>query len=169
MMRETLNAPDVGAPLFSAVITPNRSLGRTGLVMVIGLIGTVNLVSATVFLTVGAWPVSGFLGLDVLAVWLAFRAYGRKARAKELVTLTSDELLIRRVSPKGEARDERFNPYWVRLKRHVVEDEGLVRLDIVSHGKASVIAGFLSPREREGFAEALEAALVTARRGMPIA
>lgn len=168
-MSETLNASALGAPLFSAVITPNHSLGRTGLIIVIGLIGTINLVSASVFLTLGAWPVSGFLGLDVLAVWLAFRAYGRQARAKEVVTLTGEELVIRRVSAKGEARDERFNPYWVRLRRHVVEDEGLVRLDIVSHGKASIVAGFLSPAEREGFAAALEAALVKARRGVPIA
>lgn len=164
-LTDTPEAPT--APLFHATITPNASLSKAGFVGVVALIGAISAAAGLMFLAKGAWPVLPFLGLDVLLVWLAFRAYRRQARAYEEIRLDHEELLVRRVSADGDARETRFNPYWIKLSRTIVEDEGLVRLSLTSHGRSFDIAHSLSPDERAKFARALDAALERAKREAP--
>lgn len=133
--------------------------------MVVGGIALASFAAGLLFVAKGAWPVLPFLGLDVLLIWLAFRAYRLKTRAYEEVRVTADELLVHRVSAGGAVQEFRFNPYWVRLSRYVVEDQGLVRVALTSHGKSFPIAHYLSPPERERFARALDEALATVKRG----
>ena len=47
--------------IFLATITPHRSLGSTGFLVLMLCIGGVSFVSGMVFLLMGAWPVFGFL------------------------------------------------------------------------------------------------------------
>ncbi|HXF87066.1 MAG TPA: DUF2244 domain-containing protein [Xanthobacteraceae bacterium] len=159
------NEPNTEPTLFSAIITPHRSLSRAGFLLVMLLIGGVSFVGGAVFFLVGAWPVVGFLGLDVLLVYLAFRANYRAAAAYEQVTVTPSELRLKRVSHRGEAREWTMNPLWTRLERETHNEFGLMRLFLVSRGLRLVVAGFLSPSERESFAHALSAALAEAKRG----
>lgn len=162
-MVEATNPESGSVPLFSARITPNASLGRAGFAAVIGVLALVSFAAGAMFVARGAWPVLPFLGLDVLLVWIAFRAYRHKSKAYEEIRLTADELLVRRVSAGGAAQEFRFNPYWLRVTREVVKDEGLVRVALTSHGRSFVVAHYLSPPERERFAHALESALGEAR------
>ena len=46
-----------------------------------------------------------------------------------------------------------------------LEDFGLLHLFLVSQGRKLPVAGFLSPPERESFADALSSALNAAKRG----
>ena len=79
----TLN-DDSGEPtLFSAVLTPHRSLSATGFVIVMALVGGVSFAAGIAFLLMGAWPVFGFFGLDVLLIYLAFRANYRAGTASK--------------------------------------------------------------------------------------
>jgi uncharacterized membrane protein len=151
--------------LFSAIITPHRSLSRTGFLVVMALIGGVSFVGGILFFILGAWPVVGFLGLDVLLVYWAFRANYRAAAAFEEVTVTASELRLRKVSHRGRVSEWTLNPLWTRLDRETHEDFGLLRLFLVSRGQRLAVAGFLAPDERESFAAALSAALGEARRG----
>ncbi len=151
--------------IFAAVITPHRSLSSTGFLIFMLCIGTLSFASGVVFLILGAWPVFGFLGLDVLLVYWAFRANFRAARAYEEVTVTPTELTVRKVSHRGAVREWTLNPVWVRLDRAVHEEFGIERLFLVSHGRHLSIASFLSPDEKASFATALAAALGEARRG----
>ena len=152
-------------PIFAAVITPHRSLSSTGFLIVMLCIGTLSFASGIVFLILGAWPVFGFLGLDVLLVYWAFRANFRAARAYEEVTVTATELTVRKVSQHGKVREWTLNPVWVRLDRIVHEEFGIERLFLVSHGRRLSIASFLGPDEKKSFATALTAALGEAKRG----
>lgn len=145
--------------LFHAVITPHLSLSNRGAFLVIALLALLNAITSGAFFFLGAWPVIGFLGLDVAAVGLAFVLCRRAAYRREELYLTRHELLVRDVPVRGAAQETRFNPYWTRLKRHLIADEGLVALDLTSHGQSRRIATALSPPERAEFAEALEAAL----------
>ncbi len=151
--------------IFSAIITPHRSLSSTGFLIFMLCIGAVSFASGVVFLLIGAWPVFGFLGLDVLLVYWAFRANYRTARAYEEVKVTATELTVRKVSHHGGVRQWTLNPVWVKLDRSVHEEFGVERLFLVSHGRRLQIAGFLSPGEKASFAQALSAALGEARRG----
>jgi uncharacterized membrane protein len=152
-------------PVFAVVITPHRSLSRDGFrtLMIVCCIATT--AASIPFIVLGFWPVGGFFGLDVLALYAAFRVNYRRARSFEEVVLTPIELLFRRVSHRGEEREWRFNPLWTKLDREDDDDFGLQKLALVSRGERLVIAGDLSPPERESFAEALGAALAQVKRG----
>ena len=151
--------------LFSAVLTPHRSLGRTGFLAVMLLIGGISFAAGLVFFIAGAWPVVGFLGLDVLLVYAAFKVSYRTAAACEHVTMTPSALTVRKVSHRGQVAEWTLNPVWVRLQRETHAEFGIERLFLVSHGRRLPVATFLGPREKATFASALSAALGEARRG----
>jgi uncharacterized membrane protein len=151
--------------IFAATITPHRSLGSTGFLILMLCIGALSFGCGMLFLLLGAWPVFGFLGLDVLLIYVAFRANFRAARAYEEVTITASELTVRKVSHHGVVREWTLNPLWVQLDRIVHEEFGIERLFLVSRGRRLAIASFLSPDEKASFARALSAALGEAKRG----
>jgi uncharacterized membrane protein len=153
------------APIFSAVITPHRSLNQTGFLVLMWAVAAVSFVAGLTFLIAGAWPVFGFFGLDVLLIWWAFRANYRAAAAYEQVTVTASEVTVRKVCHRGRAREWSFNPLWVRLDRETIDEFGLQALFLVSRERRLAIAGHLAPDEKESFAGALSAALGEARRG----
>src|SRR5205823_3462279 len=131
--------------LFSAIITPYRSLSGQGFVAVMALVGTLSFAGGMFFFLMGAWPVVGFLGLDVALVYWAFRANYRAAAAFEEVTVTASELRLRRVSRRGEVAEWTLNPVWTQLDREKHEEFGLLKLFLVSRGRKFPVAGFLSP------------------------
>ncbi len=151
--------------IFSAVITPHRSLTPRGFLILMLCLGALSFVSGVVFISIGAWPVFGFFGLDVLLVYFAFRANFRAARAYEEVTVTASELTVRKVSHRGGVRQWTLNPLWVRLERIVHKEFGIERLFLVSHGRRLTVASFLGPDEKASFARALSNALGEAKRG----
>lgn len=152
-------------PIFSAVLTPHRSLSPTGFVIFMVVLGGISFVTGMVFLLAGAWPVFGFLGLDVLLVYWAFKLNYRSAQAYEQVTVTPSELTVRKVNHSGGVREWTLNPVWVRLHRDVHEEFGLQQLFLESQGRRLTIAAFLPPQEKESFALALSGALAEAKRG----
>jgi uncharacterized membrane protein len=152
--------------LFSALLTPHRSLSGAGFLVVMGVLAGISFVGGVVFFFLGAWPVIGFLGLDVALVYWAFRANYLAATAYEEVTVTPSELHVKKVSARGRVAEWSLNPVWVRLERETHEEFGLLRLFLVSRGSKLTIAGFLAPAEKETFAKALSAAIGEAKRGV---
>jgi uncharacterized membrane protein len=151
--------------IFSVVITPHRSLTPRGFLLLMTCLGCLSFISGVVCVLLGAWPVFGFCGLDVLLVYFAFRANFRAARAYEQVTVTPSELTVRKVSHRGGVRQWTLNPLWVRLERVVHKEFGIERLFLVSHGRRLAIAAALNPDEKATFARALSNALGEAKRG----
>src|SRR5450432_1203244 len=151
--------------LFSALLTPHRSLNRTGFLVLLGFLSAVSFAAGFAFLLMGAWPVFGFFGLDVLAVYWAFRINFRNAKATEEIRVTPSELRLRRVSHRGHVVEFVLNPLWVQLDRKTHAEFGIERLYLVSKGRRFTIASFLGPDEKASFANALTAALQAARRG----
>src|SRR3984893_17340509 len=151
--------------LFSALLTPHRSLNRTGFLVVMAFVSFVSFAAGFAFLLMGAWPVFGFFGLDVLAIYWAFRINFLRARATEEIRVTPSELRVRRVSHRGHVVEFVLNPLWVRLDRKAHAEFCLENIYLVSKGRHVAIANFLGPDEKVSFAKALSAALQAARRG----
>jgi uncharacterized membrane protein len=151
--------------VFEARLTPHRSLGREGFRLVMTLCCISAVFSSVPFILFGAWPVAGFYGLDVLALFIAFKVNYRRARAEESVRLTYVELELSKVTHRGEAAVWRFNPLWARLSLDDDEDFGAQRLCVVSGRQSVPIGDFLAPPQRRDLAAALGAALVKAKRG----
>jgi uncharacterized membrane protein len=159
------NDPPGEPTIFSAVITPHRSLTSTGFLVLMLAIGCISFAAGIAFLIAGAWPVLGFFGLEVAIVYWAFRVNYRAAKAYEEVTVTASELTVRKVSHRGQVRLWSANPLWVRLDRVHKDEFGTERIVLVSRGQRVPVASFLGPQEKESFADALAAALGEARRG----
>lgn len=156
------------APVFEAVIHPYRSLGAQGFRILFVVVVALNLIGAVVTLSIGAWPVAGFLGLDVLAVYVAFRVSYAQMRAFERVAIDYDTLVVERIDRKGARRAWQFPAYWVSVWYEGDEERGTSTVTLRSHGRTLEIGGFLSPFERKDFADTLRAALHDARRSPPV-
>jgi uncharacterized membrane protein len=151
--------------LFSALLTPHRSLNRTGFLVLMVALTAISFAAGVAFLLMGAWPVFGFFGLDVLAVYWAFRINFRHAKATEEISVTPSELRVRRVSHRGHVVEWVLNPLWVQLDQKTHPEFGIERLYLVSKGRRVSVASFLGPDEKTSFAKALMVALHAARRG----
>ncbi|MBS7696379.1 MULTISPECIES: DUF2244 domain-containing protein [unclassified Chelatococcus] len=152
-------------PVFTAVITPHRSLGRHGFRLLIALLCIASVVSSLPFVIMGAWPVAGFFGLDLLALYIAFRVSFARASAFEEIILSPLELLLRKVSHRGQRKEWRFNPLWTRLERDVHAEFGVQQLALVSRGQRITVAHELAPEEKAKFGDALGRALADIKRG----
>ena len=152
--------------LFSARLRPHRSLNRTGFLVLMAIVSVVSFAAGVVFCLMGAWPVFGFFGLDVLAIYWAFRVYFRRAKACEEIRVAPSQLIVRRISHRGHVIEFTFNPLWVQLDRETHAEFGIERLYLVSRGRRIAIGGFLGAEEKASFSNALMAALQAARRGV---
>jgi uncharacterized membrane protein len=151
--------------LFSALLTPHRSLNRTGFLVLMAFLSAVSFGAGVAFWMMGAWPVFGFFGLDVLLVYWAFKVNFRRGNATEAISVTSSELRVRRVSHRGHVVEWVLNPLWVQLDQKAHAEFGIEKLYLVSRGRRVSVASFLGPDEKASFAKALLAALQAAKRG----
>ena len=157
--------PGAQPELFSARLTPHRSLNRTGFLVLMGVLSAVSFAAGLAFLLMGAWPVFGFFGLDILVIYWAFRTNFRHARASEEISVTPSELRVRRISHRGHVVEWVLNPLWVQLDQKADPEFGIEKLYLLSRGRRVSIASFLGPDEKASFAKALAAALLAAKRG----
>ena len=161
--RNDLETPE--PKLFSALLTPHRSLNRTGFLVLMGFLTAVSFAAGIAFTLMGAWPVFGFFGLDVLVIYWAFRVNYHRAQATEEITITPSELRVRRVSHRGHVVEWVLNPLWVQLDQKSHPEFGIEKLYLVSRGRRVSVASFLGPDEKASFLKALSAALQAAKRG----
>ncbi len=166
MSDDNTSASELEPTIFSATITPHRSLGSIGFLVLMAVFGGISFIAGIAFLMMGAWPVFGFFGLDVLLLYWAFKLNYRHAAAYEEVTMTPVALTVRKVSHRGAVREWKLNPLWVRLDKESHEEFGIERLFLVTRGKQLAIASFLGPDEKASFAKAFGNALAEAKRGV---
>jgi len=144
---------------FDAVLRPHRSLSARAFKWMLAAVIVVNVVVAAVFVAQGAYPVAGFLGLDVLAIWLAFRWNYRAGQAVEYVRVAPGMVHVAAVDKDGGAAHWVLNPIWARVGR---DGRGVL---IRAGGGQMRLGSFLSPKECDSFAAALDTALHRAKRG----
>jgi uncharacterized membrane protein len=156
---------DFDPELFSALLTPHRSLSRSGFLVLMGIVSIVSFAAGVAFLLLGAWPVFGFFGLDALVIYWAFRINFRDAKASEEIRITPSELRVRRISHRGHVVEFVLNPLWVQLDQKTHAEFGIEKLYLLSRGRRVSIGNFLGPDEKASFAKALTVALQAARRG----
>jgi uncharacterized membrane protein len=152
--------------IYAVTLAPHRSLSQRGFLTVMAAVGAVSFVAGFVFLAMGAWPIFGFFGLDVLIIYLAFRANFRSAKAREYIRVTPSVVEVRRVPVNGRERTIRLNPFWTRIWREDDEDHGTQDVALVS-GRSTVPVGrFLGPEQKGALADDLTAALQAVKRGV---
>jgi uncharacterized membrane protein len=144
--------------MFEAEVKPHRSLSRRGLGFVIAAmcLGSLYVTSLMVFL--GAWPVIGFNGADLLLalvlIWLNVRA----ARARETIRLDERELSVSRRDASGRQTRLSLAPAWLNV---VLEERAgtVPTLLLTARGCSCEVARQLGEAEKRDLAAALSRAL----------
>lgn len=159
--------PAPGPALFDAELRPHRSLSPRGFLLLMALICAISFTGGLFFYLMGAWPVIGFMGADVLLIYLAFRINYRSGHLVERLHLTRDSLTVRRIWPGGRSRTWEFQPYWLQVvfdEQAVGNERADCPLILRSHGKSLAVGSFLTRQERGEVANALRAALGRAQQ-----
>jgi uncharacterized membrane protein len=147
------------SPSFAAILRPNRSASVRAINLVIVLLAGVFFLTGIGFALIGAWPVLGFLGLEIVLLYLALRWNLLAAGRHETITLTRRALTIERVDPWSQRTTDTFDPAWAQ----VLLDRERGKLEIRSHGGGIVVGRFLAPEELAELAHTLRAALAKSR------
>lgn len=147
-----------------AEIRPNRSLSERGFIVLIVVVTLFNCVAAGVFLAMGAMFVPMFLGLDVVAVVIAFLASFRAAKRVERVQVSARDVRVTRETPRLSEVIWESPTAFTRVSLQRDADDRAVDLRLQLSGRQTAIAQALSPVERAAFAQALETAIWNARR-----
>jgi len=147
------------APLFHAVLTARRSLGGRGLAWAAGALLGLAAVSMAVFLLVGAWPVAGFVGVEVAAAVVLLVLHHRAGRAREEITLDSVALRVARIDRAGRRAEETLPPGWLRVALKPADGARAAHVELTTHGRSLAVGAFLTGEEQAEFAAALEQAL----------
>jgi uncharacterized membrane protein len=150
-------------PLFAATLTPHRSLSPNGKRLVIGLVAALALVPGIVFYLAGAWPVVGFMGVDVVAIWVALTLSMRGGKAYEVLTLWPGALELKKVDPKGQEELLTFIPAQVRFIIDRDFNERVTGLWLKQQDNRTPLGAFLSTDEKLSLSKVFGTALRKAR------
>lgn len=151
-------------PLFAAKLRPHRSLSGRGARIVLAIVVVLASVPGIVFLSMGAWPIVGFVGLDVALIWWALASSLRDGKRFEEVTLWRDQLEFKQVDGAGHETLTRFDPRFVKLVVDRDFNERTTGLHLRSTERDMELGAFLGQDEKSSFAKAFGTALKRARQ-----
>jgi uncharacterized membrane protein len=151
-------APAPEATLFEAVLMPHRSLSLRGLGWVLGFLGVVSLGVTTLFFTLGAWPIAGFNGGEMLLATVLLRAHVRSRREREVLLLSESGMRVLSFDQNGGKRERHLPGGWLNVV--VEERQGRVPgLVLTTHGRRLEVARMLGEAEKRDLADALRGVL----------
>lgn len=144
---------------FFLSLHPNRSLSQSGFLILMSGVALISFISGMAFLSMGAWPVFGFFGLDVLLIYIAFRLNFRAARRYETIQIHKDMFTITRIAANGKEKVNTFDAYWSRA----MIEKGELR--VTNRGQSYEIGHFLGQDEKLEVREMIVSALRRYRAG----
>ena len=141
--------------LFEAVLQPHRSLSPRGIGLVLGFLGIVSLGVTTLFWFLGAWPIAGFNGGEMLIAAALLRAHARSRRAREVLLLTGSSMRVLYFDQDGAKTERSLPGGWLNVV--LEERQGRVPgLFLSSHGRMVEVARMLGEDQKRDLAETLK-------------
>jgi len=129
-------------------LEPSKSLRPEGANLVLVILGGFGLVISGSFMVFGAWPVFGFMALDVLLIYIAFQAQYRRSDRGQEITISNDKIEIKYFKGGVCVKTILLNKYWAKLEQFNCFNRQS-KLMFSSHGKFSEIGEFLSLKEKQ--------------------
>ena len=108
---------------------------------------------ATGFASIGAWPILPFTGLELLALYIAFRRLSSDAGDYEQVTIHGDRLIVE-AHTRGRLQRFESNRYWTQVV--VRKDVRSCQVALRSHGREIEFGTLLSEGGRLAAARQLQ-------------
>ncbi len=150
--------------IFSATLTPYRSLSQRGFIVLMVLFGGTCFLMGIFYIIIGAWPVLIFLGFDVLFIYLALKINYKSGKVHEEIILRADSLIIRRFSMHGACQEYQLNPFWTKLHIDRDDEQLATKIMVLHKNKDPLLLGhFLNPDDKTSFAQAFQKAFNKAK------
>jgi len=140
---------------FAFVARRNNSLSLGGRFLVLGFLAVVLLAISLGFALKGAWLVFPFAGLDILAVYLAFRYVAQRADDYECIAFHDDNIVVER-HRKGKPERFEFNRHWVQVTFIAAQRGERPGLLLRSHGKEVAFGAHLTGEQCAAVARQLK-------------
>ena len=151
-------APNLGTAVFEAIITPHRSLSPAGLRRLVALLLLLSAGISTGLWFIGAWPVVGFNGAEMLLAVVLLRRNAREKGQEERLVLSDTGLHIVRTDLRGRRTVRRLQTGWLNavLQTRPGRTPSLL---LVERGRQVEVGAQLGEDEKRDLAAALRAAL----------
>ncbi len=160
-MMEQIAEPQLAGPdieLFQAVLRPYRSMGWRGMAILCGVLVAASVLVNSLMFLLGAFPVIGFNGAELILALTMFWLNMRAARASEVIVLTQDHLTVTWTDPRGRRNRVEMGTAW--LTAMLEERRGSVPvLTVGGRQKRVTVGAHLGDFEKRELAQALQAAL----------
>ncbi len=147
-----------GEPVFRAELRPHRSASVRAFNVIILALLAIFIPTAIAFVAAGAWPVTGFMGFELLLLYGAFRLNQLRGSTVETIDLTRRTLTVERIDHWGQRRRWSLQPQWTQITL-AERKGGHGRLELRSRGQSLVIGEFLTLDEQVEFSLALKQAV----------
>ena len=146
--------------VFSLFAKPNCSLQGDERWRAFWLIASVSAIIAVAFAIAGAWLILPFAGLEVGALFLAFRLLDKRANDYECLTIEGDRLIVES-RKQGQVTKFECNRLWAQVV--VRKQDTGVHLALRYHGREIELGAYLSDEARGDAARRLQQQLRTMR------
>ena len=142
----------------NVTVLPYRSLSKKGFKNLMLVVCFIFFSVGIFFWHIGAWPVFGFLGLDVFLLYYAFRINYKSGEIFETIKLIKQNLLITRNFPSGKKQTWNLEPYWTKVEilNPATHQHNLI---IKSKNKVVSLGSFLNYNDKKILLKKIESAL----------
>ena len=151
------------SPILDVItLWPHRSLSQRGFAILLAILGTLAVAIGVGFFLLGAWPVIGFMGLELAVLYAAFRLNYRDGKASEQLLIHKQGLDLVRISANGTQSRAHFATHW--LTAEIIPQPGKrKRLTLRHHHNHHEIGAFLPPAEKQAVRDLINDRLAAAR------
>ena len=144
--------------LYQAVLEPHRSASARNINTAIIVFALAALPLSLMFSVMGAWPVSIFIGLDVILLFAALRLHFWFGRKREIITITHDLLTVECIGATGRTRTWAASPHWMKVVVTELNDDHN-KLELRTRDSRAEIGRFLNADEKLDLAQELRGKL----------
>ena len=144
--------------LYQTELRPNRSSTPEAIQKLTLILSLALIPAGMIFVHVGAWPVFGFLGLELGALVVLLNYHHKRSYIIERIAITADGVRVERIDSSGRSYEWCFQRHWLQVNVKEDDDRNST-LELRSHGRVLAIGAFLTPSERHKVARRLRAAL----------
>ena len=139
-------------------VLPYRSLSKKGFRYLMIIVAAIFFSIGIFFWIIGAWPVFGFLGIDVFLLYYAFKINYKNGEIFENLKLLKKNLHITRNFPSGKVQSWDLEPYWTKVEMSSSHSP-TQNLIIKSRDKVVMIGSFLNFKDKKKLMKKINEAL----------
>ena len=139
-------------------VLPYRSLTKKGFRNLMFIVSLIFFLVGVFFWHIGAWPVFGFLGLDVLLLYYAFKINYKSGEIFETIKIIHEKFSITRSFPSGKKQVWNLETYWTKVEI-LNPAQNQHNLIVKSKDKVVLLGSFLNLNDKKKLLSKIESAL----------